>query len=77
MKCSGDRVIKSRHKGLSRKEFNRGGVGILLGEVWLSRTLLDCRRFTGPQPLSTASIGYTHSAITHAFLSAQFITLNS
>lgn len=38
MKCSCDRVIKSRHKGLSRKEFNSGGVGILWGEVGSSRT---------------------------------------
>lgn len=31
VKRSSDRVIKSRHKGLSRNEFNRGGAGILPG----------------------------------------------
>lgn len=55
MKRFSDRVIKSRHKGLSGKELNRGGVGILWGEVGSSRTPLDCRdregrrRFTGPE----------------------------
>ncbi|KAA8579943.1 hypothetical protein FQN60_005478 [Etheostoma spectabile] len=58
-----NRVIKSRHKRLSRTEFNRGGVGILQGEVWTSRTHLDCgegegrRRFTGLQPLHTTATG--------------------
>ncbi len=75
MKRSSDRVIKSRHKGLSRKEFNRWGVSILWGEVGSRRTLLDCRegegrrRLIGPegslalwaglQPLHTAGTGDT------------------
>lgn len=41
MKRSSDRIIKSRHKGLSRKDFNRGGVGILQGRLGSSRTRLD------------------------------------
>lgn len=69
MKCSFDRVIKSRHKGLSRKEFNRGGVGILLGLVGSSRTSLDCRKArqqsTGPQPRHT--VGKKDWDITHLF----------
>ena len=66
MKRSSDRVIKTRHKGLSRKEFNRGGVGIPSGEAASSRTALDCReleghrRFNGPLswPTATSHHGY-------------------
>lgn len=69
MNRSSDRVIKSRHKGLSRKEFNREGVSILQGDVGSRRTLLDCRegkgrrRLTGLQPPHTASTEDTHKKI--------------
>lgn len=65
MKRSPDWVIKSRHKGLSRKGFIGGVVGILWGDTGSSRTLVDwkvelCRRFIGltSWPTATSHLGY-------------------
>lgn len=74
MKRSPNWVIKSRHKGLSRKGFIGGVVGILWGHIGSSRTLVDwrkvewCRRFTGltSWPTATSHPGYrghTHKEV--------------
>lgn len=44
MKCPPNWVIKSRHKGLSRKGFIGGVVGILWGDLGSNRTLVDWRK---------------------------------
>lgn len=84
MKRSSDGVIKSRHKGLSRKEFNRGGVSILRGEslaqqnpFWTAGKGKDAGGSLARSHFTPRYCWvHTHKDITHPFLSAQVIKLN-